>query len=123
MNHHKTYMHVTCANILKTHLIFKHNACMKTHDEKRMHKQKKAMQAKYNCMHGGARVGGCDCDEQAHKGEVAHDIAVLAQKRAVADAVAPGSRSTARRPFRAVLGSLGCSNVVRKCSQWPESRQ
>ena len=30
---------------------------------------KKAMQAKYNCMHGGARVGGCDCDEQAHKGE------------------------------------------------------
>ena len=49
-------------------------------------------------------MGGCDCDEQAHKGEVAHDIAVLAQKRAVADAVAPGSRSTARRPFRAVLG-------------------
>ena len=58
-------------------------------------------------MHGGARVGGSDCDEQAHKGEVAHDIAVLAQKRAVADAVAPGSRLTARRPFRAVLGSLG----------------
>ena len=52
-------------------------------------------------------MGGCDCDEQAHKGEVAHDIAVLAQKRAVADAVAPGSRSTARRPFLAVLGSLG----------------
>ena len=68
---------------------------------------KRPCKAIYNFMHGGARVGGCDCDEQAHKGEVAHDIAVLAQKRAVADAVAPGSRSTARRPFLAVLGSLG----------------
>ncbi len=76
----------------KTQLIFKSYCMHENHDE---NKKQKAMQSNIYSMHGGARAGGCDCDEQAHKGEVAHDIAVLAPKRAVAGAVAPGSRSTA----------------------------
>ncbi len=47
--------------------------------------------------YGGMEVrgrNGCDCDEQARNGEVAHDIAVLAQKKAVAGAIAPGVPAT-----------------------------